>query len=79
MEQYKIPSHLDMERKVEDFLNLLKQRELGLMTWQEARSKMASELYDMLGRVLGKDQVGVFCLEHKKVMTNGICPKCGQQ
>lgn len=51
---YKIPSHLDMERKVEDFLNLLKQRELGMVTWQESRAKMARELYDMLGRVLGK-------------------------
>lgn len=26
-----------------------------------------------------KPEVGVFCLEHRKVMTNGICPKCGQQ
>lgn len=26
-----------------------------------------------------KPEVGVFCLDHKKVMTNGICPKCGQQ
>ncbi len=57
MEPHKIPSHLDMERKVEDFLNLLKIRELGLVTWQEARAKMAAELYDMLGRVLGKEAV----------------------
>ncbi len=27
----------------------------------------------------GDPQKGVFCLEHRKVMTNGICPKCGQQ
>lgn len=54
MEDYKIPSHLDIERKVEDFLALLKQRELGLVTWQEARAKTAAELHDMLGRVLGK-------------------------
>lgn len=54
MEDYKIPSHLDMERKVEDFLSLLKQRELGLATWQEARFRVASELHDMLGRVLEK-------------------------
>lgn len=26
-----------------------------------------------------KSEVGVFCLEHRKVMTDGICPKCGQQ
>lgn len=51
---YKIPSHVEMEQKVRDFLALLEQREIGLMTWQEARSKMASELHDMLGRVLGK-------------------------
>jgi hypothetical protein len=22
------------------------------------------------------DSKGIFCLEHRKVMTNGICPKC---
>lgn len=52
--EYKIPTHLDMESKVRDFLALLEQREIGLFTWQQARAKMASELYDMLGRVLGR-------------------------
>jgi hypothetical protein len=50
----KIPSRLDIENKTRDFLRLLEQRELGLMTWQEARARMARELYEMLGRVLGK-------------------------
>jgi len=57
-EPYRIPTHLDIERKVEDFLNLLKQREFGLMAWQEARCQVARELHDMLGRVLGKSSEG---------------------
>lgn len=52
-EDYKIPSHLDMEAKTRAFFQLLEQREVGLVTYQEARLKMAREFHDMLGRVLG--------------------------
>lgn len=42
------------------------------------------EVYDSkeksVGIIHGKDESpGVFCLEHRHVMTNGTCPKCRQQ
>lgn len=54
VETDKIPSHVEIEKKVRDFLALLEQREVGLSSYLELRSKMAKELYDMLGKVLGK-------------------------
>lgn len=50
----KIPSHVEIEEKTRSFLSLLEQREVGLPSYLEARSKVAKELYDMLGKVLGK-------------------------
>lgn len=50
-----IPSHLDIENKTKQFLGVLEAREVGLFSWVEARTKLAEELYAMLGKVLGKN------------------------
>lgn len=50
----KIPSHAEIEKKARDFLALLEQREVGLISYLDLRRKTAEELYAMLGKVLGK-------------------------
>lgn len=50
----KIPSHVEIEVMTERFLALMKEREVGLATYLEARSNAAIELYEALGKVLGR-------------------------
>ena len=51
-----LPSHVQIEEKTAKFLDVLKVREPGLSTWRETRHKLGSELHEMLGAVLDKDQ-----------------------
>ena len=54
-----LPSHVQIEEKTARFLEVLKAREPGLLSWRESRHKLGSELYEMLGAVLDKGQYAV--------------------
>ena len=54
-----LPSHVQIEEKTSRFLEVLKAREPGLSSWRELRHKLGSELYEMLGAVLDKNEYAV--------------------
>lgn len=57
MAENMIPSHVQIEEKCRKFLTLLEEREVGVMAWLEMRTKLARELYEALGAVLGDGHV----------------------
>jgi len=72
MDEPKVPSHVEIEQKLREFLVLMEQREVGLSTYLEQRWKMAQELREMLGQVIGVQVPSVItvCKHGEK------CPLC---